>query len=125
MNHDANPAVAGVSLITLSVSLLGPNLGPYAVIVLASIAGGLWAVNSTALDTRLAGAWLMLRCVITAVVLTALIATAAAPWLGVTAPEAYALVSFVIGAMGNRWQDIIEAMKARLASLISTTGGKP
>ena len=125
MTEPINPALAGVSLITLSVSLLGPNLGPYFVIVLASVAGGLWAVNGTSLPSRLAGAWLMLRCVFTAIVLTALIAGIAAPWLNVTAPEAYALVAFSIGALGNKWQDIIEAIKNRLASLISTTGGKP
>lgn len=114
MNHDANPAVAGVSLITLSVSLLGPNFGPYAVIILGSIAGGLWALSRTKLETRMEGAWLMLRCVVTAIVLTAMIAGLVGPWLNMPVSEAYAVVAFVIGMLGNQWLEIIDNIKTRI-----------
>ncbi len=125
MAEPTNSTIAGVSLITLSVSLFGPAAGPYVVIVLGSIGGGLWALSSASLATRLAGAWLLLRCVVTAIVLTALIAGFTAPYIGVSVTEAYALVAFVIGALGNKWMDIIDTIKTRLQSLISTTGGKP
>jgi hypothetical protein len=125
MTEPVNPTIAGVSLITLSVSLFGPNAGPYVVIVLGSIGGGLWALSSASLVSRMAGAWLLLRCVLTAVVLTALIAGFTAPHLGVSVTEAYALVAFVIGAMGNKWEDIIDSVKTRLQALISSTGDKP
>lgn len=124
MTEPVSPAIAGVSLITLAVALVGPQAGPYVVIILGSIGGGLWALSSTALPTRTAGAWLMLRCVVTAIVLTAVIAGFTGPLLGVSVSEAYAVVAFVIGAMGNRWQDVIESVKTRLQSLISSTGGK-
>ena len=124
MTEPVSPFVSGVSLITLAVALVGPQAGPYVVIVLGSIGGGLWALSSTALETRLAGAWLMLRCVVTAIVLTALISGIVGPWFGITVTEAYAVVAFIIGAMGNKWVEVIDTIKARLQSLISSSGGK-
>lgn len=125
MTDPVNSTVAGVSLITLAVAMAGPQFGPYIVIVLGSIGGGLWALSSTELQTRAQGAWLMFRCMLTAVVLTALIAAVVGPWFGVAVTEAYAAVAFVIGALGNRWVDVIESIKNRLQALISTAGGKP
>lgn len=123
MPEPVQTTVAGVSLVTLAVAVFGPQAGPYIVIVLGSIAGGLWALSSTTLQTRTEGAWLMLRCVITAIVLTALIAGAVGPWIHIPVTEAYAVVAFVIGMLGNRWQDIIESIKLRLQAFISNAGG--
>jgi len=111
--------------VTLAVALFGQQAGPYIVIMLGSIGGGLWALSSTKLDTRLQGVWLLARCMITAVALTAIIATMIGPWFGVTATEAYVVVAFVIGAMGNKWVEVIESIKDRLKTLISSAGGKP
>ena len=124
MAEPIQTTVAGVSLITLAVAFFGPQAGPYIVIILGSIGGGLWALSSAVLATRLAGAWLMLRCVVTAVVLTAVIAGIVGPWLGIAVTEAYAVVAFITGALGNRWQDIIDSIKTRLQGVI-TNGGKP
>lgn len=65
----------------------------------------------------------MLRCVVTAVVLTSLIAGVVGPWFGLPITEVYAVVAFVIGMLGNKWQEIIESIKLRLQALISTAGG--
>ena len=124
MAEPIQTTVAGVSLVTLAVAFFGPQAGPYIVIILGSIGGGLWALSSAVLASRMAGAWLMLRCVVTAVVLTAVIAGIVGPWLGIVVTEAYAVVAFVIGALGNRWQDIIDSIKTRLQGVIST-GSKP
>lgn len=115
--------IEAVSLITLAVAVFGPQAGPYVVIVLGSIGGGLWALSSTKLDNRRQGAWLMLRCVVTAIVLTSLIAGIVGPWFGMAVTEVYAVVSFAIGMLGNRWQDVIEGIKTRFLALISTAGG--
>jgi len=123
MPNPLHSPIEAVSLITLAVAVFGPQAGPYVVIVLGSIGGGLWALSSTKLDTRRQGAWLMLRCVVTAVVLTSLIAGVVGPWFGLPVTEVYAVVSFVIGMLGNRWQDVIESIKNRLQALISTAGG--
>ena len=118
-------AVAGVSLMTLAVALVGPQAGPYIVILLGSIAGGLWALSSAQLETRAQGAWLLLRCVTTAIVLTAVIAGLVSSYLSLEAAEAYAVVSFAIGALGNRWQDIFESIKTRLQGVIASGGKQP
>ena len=124
MAEPINTTVAAVSLVTLAAAVFGPQAGPYIVIVLGSIGGGLWALSSAVLTTRMQGAWLMLRCIVTAIVLTALIAGVVGPWLGMPVTEVYAFVAFVIGMLGNRWQDVIESIKIRLQGLISTAGGK-
>lgn len=125
MAEPVSPAIAAVSLVTLGVAVFGPKAGPYAVIVLGSIGGALWALSGTELASTRAGVWLMLRCVITAVVLTAIIAGVVGPFFGVAVTEAYAVVAFGIGMLGNRWLDIADAIKTRLQALISTAGGKP
>ena len=125
MAEPINTAVAGVSLMTLAVALFGANAGPYAVILLGSIGGALWALSSASVETRIQGAWLVARCVITAIVLTAFIARFLGPYMSFAEGEAYSIVSFVIGALGNRWQDIFDAIKTRLSALIATGGPKP
>lgn len=120
----SSAALAGVSLVTLAVALFGPTSGPYIVIVLSSIGGGLWALSSSTLASRLAGVWLMLRCVLTAIVLTAVIAGLVGPYIRLQGVEAYAVVAFMIGALGNKWQDIFDAIKARIQGVI-TSGAKP
>jgi len=121
MAEPIQSTVAGVSLITLAVAVFGPNAGPYIVIVLGSLGGGLWALSSATLETRMQGAWLMLRCLVTAIVLTAMIAGLLGPWLGINTLEAYVVVAFVIGALGNKWLEIIDSIKLRAQSMI--TGG--
>ena len=123
MPEPIQTAVASVSLMTLAVAVFGPLAGPYIVILLGSVAGGLWALSGTPMQTRMEGAWLMLRCIATAVVLTAAVAGAVEARFDIKVNEAYAVVSFVIGMLGNRWQDIIESVKTRMQALISTAGG--
>lgn len=113
-------AAAGVSIVTLASAVAGPLLGPYLVIVLGAISGGLWALSGTAATvTRVDGALLMLRCVLTAVLLTAIIAQVLAARFGIATTELYCLVSLSIGAMGNRWQDVLDSVRDRLRMLIT------
>jgi hypothetical protein len=118
MAEPIQSTVAGVSLITLAVAVFGPNAGPYIVIVLGSLGGGLWALSSAVIETRVQGAWLMLRCLVTAIVLTAMVAGLLGPWLGVDTVEVYVVVAFVIGALGNKWLEIIDAIKTRVQNMI-------
>lgn len=124
MPEPIHPTLAGVSLITLSVGLFGPAAGPYVVIILGALGGGLWALSSAVLKTRMEGAWLMLRCLITAIVLTAMIASLLGPWLRIDVLEVYVVVAFVIGALGNKWLEIIDSIKTRLSNII-IGGNKP
>lgn len=126
MTEPVSVTLKGVSLITLAAAVFGPNVGPYVVIILGAIGGGLWPLSTAALNTRREGAWLMLRCVLTAVVLTALIAGLLGPYFDVPVTELYAAIAFVIGALGNKWLDIFESIKTRLQGAIENSGaGKP
>jgi hypothetical protein len=122
MAEPIQTTVAGVSLITLAVGVFGPLAGPYIVIILGGIGGALWALSSAVLSTRLQGVWLMLRCVLTAVLLTALTATFIGPVFSLPVTELYAVVAFGIGALGNRWQDIIDGLRARVLGAIAARG---
>ncbi len=124
MPEPIQTTAAGVSLVTLAVTFFGPQVGPYVVIIFGGVGGGLWALSSAAPLTRMAGSWLMLRCVVTSVLLTALVAGWIGPLLGVPVTEFYSLVSLSIAALGNKWLDIIESLKIRVQGAIST-GGKP
>lgn len=95
---------------------------------MGGVSGGLWALSSADSQTRIQGAMLMLRCVLTAVLLTALIAQVLGARFGIQVTELYGIVSLVIGMLGNRWQDIIDAVRDKLRMLITRApedGGKP
>ena len=124
MAEPIQTGVAVVSLMTLATAIFGPKAGPYIVILLASVGGALWALSSAELATRMQGAWLLLRCVLTAVVLTSIVAQTVGAWLHTPPSEAVAVVAFCIGALGNKWLEIIDALKTRIAGLVST-GAKP
>lgn len=120
MAEPIQSAAGVISLVALATSLFGPQAGPYVVILLASIGGGLWALSSAVLETRLAGLWLMIRCIVTAIALTSVIAGMVAAWLGTAPNEAIAVVAFVIGALGNKWIEIIDSIKVRITGLVQS-----
>lgn len=114
-----------ISIAALAVALLGPMAGPYALIVFAALAGALWPLSSAAeSQTRMAGAWMLLRCMAMAVVLTG----SAAAWLqsayDIAATEALAPVAFVIGALGNGWRAVISSIADALKAVIGRIGGQ-
>jgi hypothetical protein len=117
---------AGISIAALSIALLGPLAGPYALILFASLAGSLWPLSSTATITRLEGAWLVLRCTMTSVVLTG----GAAAWLlaqyGVQINESIAPVAFIFGALGNGWRAVLDSFSGVVSTVVSriSTGGQ-
>lgn len=117
-------AATGVSLITVATAVAGPLAGPYLVIALGGLSGGLWALSSTSGTTRLQGAMLMLRCMFMAVLLTSIIAQVLGVQFGIQTTELYGLVSLGIGMLGNRWQGITDALYERVR-LVIVGAGKP
>lgn len=113
------PASAGV--VAVGVALLGPAAGPYAAIVLSSLAGALWALAAAPTDTRRAGAALLLRLVLTAVVLTVGIAVWIERQYGWPAHDVLPVVAFAVGMGGDRWR----ALGATLADLVRRRLGQP
>ena len=116
---------AGLSLAALSVALLGPMAGPYALIVFAALAGALWPLSAADTMTRTAGAWLLLRCTLTAVALTSGLSLLLQSQWQIPAKESLAPVAFAIGALGNGWRPVFEAVGAALQAALSRASGGP
>lgn len=116
---------AGVSLTVISVAMLGPMAGPYALIAFAGLAGAMWPLSAQTTTTRLAGAWLLLRCTLTAIVLTVFLAQVIERLWGVPAGESLAPVALVIGALGNGWRPVFSALGDALRVVLGKiTGGQ-
>lgn len=121
-------STACVSIVTVAIGLLGPAAGPYATIVLGALAGALWALSAAPTETRAAGAGLVLRLVLTAVVLTGGAAAALEAQYGWPAHQLLAPVAFGVGMGGDRWRalgDIMVAMVGRrLGGADGSKGGQ-
>ncbi len=115
---------AAFGLTALSVALLGPLVGPYALIAFAALSGAMWPLSAAETTTKLAGAWLLLRCTITALMLTAFLASLLEQWSGVRQVESLAPVAFAIGALGNGWRPVFDAVGAALSALLNRAGDK-
>jgi len=111
MAEPTTTAAAGVtSLAVLFASLLGPDYGPYVLITLSAISGALWPLSDARTDSRLAGAWLLLRCTATALVLTSVVAGLLEKTWGLPISEGLAPVALLIGAMGNGWRPVFRSL---------------
>jgi len=116
-------STSGISLAAVSIALLGPMAGPYALIVFAALAGALWPLSAADTMTRSAGAWLLLRCTLTAVVLTSALSLVLQNQWQIPANEALAPVAFAIGALGNGWRPVFEAVGSALQAVLARAGG--
>lgn len=118
-------STSGISLAAVSIALLGPMAGPYALIVFAALAGALWPLSAADTMTRSAGAWLLLRCTLTAVVLTSALSLVLQNQWQIPANETLAPVAFAIGALGNGWRPVFEAVGSALQAALARAGGGP
>ncbi len=116
-------STSGISLAAVSIALLGPMAGPYALIVFAALAGALWPLSAADTMTRSAGFWLMLRCTLTAVALTSALSLLLQSRWQIPANETLAPVAFAIGALGNGWRPVFEAIGSALQAVLSKAGG--
>lgn len=119
MTEPTLPASAG--FVALGITLLGPAAGPYAAIVLSSLAGALWALAAAPTETRTAGAALLLRLVLTAVVLTVGVSLWIERQYGWPAHDLLPVVAFGIGMGGDRWR----ALGSTVADLVRQKIGQP
>lgn len=116
MTEPTLPATAGI--VAIGVAMLGPLAGPYAVIVLAALAGALWALAQAPTATRSAGALLLLRLVLSAVVLTSGVAWLLESQYAWPAHHVLAPVAFAIGMGGNRWRSLADVIVAAISRRI-------
>lgn len=121
-------STSGLSLVAISVALLGPMAGPYALIVFAALAGALWPLSAATTMSRAAGAWLLLRCTLTAVALTEVVSLVVQTHWAIPAKESLSPVAFFIGALGNGWRPVFDGVGAAISGLLgmlATRNGGP
>jgi hypothetical protein len=116
-------STSAVSITALSIALLGPLAGPYALIVFAALAGSLWPISASDASSRLANAFLLLRCTLMAVIFTSVIAQWLQAQYQLQAIELLAPVAFVIGALGNGWRSVINLVADSLKTVINRISG--
>ena len=114
---------AAFGLTAVSVALLGPLAGPYALIAFAALSGAMWPLSAATTTTKMAGAWLLLRCTLTALLLTAFLSGVLEQLAGIHSVESLAPVAFAIGALGNGWRPVFDALGAALAALLGRNNG--
>lgn len=101
--------------------LLGPVLGPWAAVVITATIGALWSVGRVETETRLEAVRFLIQIVLTAVVLTGGIAALLAQKLAWALDHALPAVAFTIGALGDKFNTLKDAVVKRLRSFISGT----
>lgn len=114
---------AGVSLTVISVSLLGPLLGPYALIVVCAVAGSMWPLSDARTDGYRAGLSLLVRCVATAVVLTVFISQVIERVFDIPATWSMGAVAFAIAALGNGWRPVFGGLGDVIGRVLGKAGG--
>jgi hypothetical protein len=124
MPEPTSTTSAAYGLTALAVAILGPLAGPYALIAFAALSGAMWPLSAADTHSKASGAWLLLRCTITALVLTAFVAGLLERVAGITALESLAPVAFCIGALGNGWRPVFDALGAAVAALVGRLGAR-
>lgn len=105
------PTTQVFSIAAFAVALLGPDYGPAAAILLASMAGAVWGVSSTPVTSRASGAGLFCRYTLTAVVLVGGGTALAHDQLAIKWHSPFDLsviVAFCIAALGSRGTEILK-----------------
>ena len=117
----AEPAstTATISLYSIFVALFGLAAGEYALIVFASLGGALWSVGRSSATTKSAAAWLLLKLVFSAVILTGGAAAIIEAKFGWPVKQILAPVAFAIGFGGEMWHSMFKSWLNKLTSFIS------
>lgn len=103
---------ASVSATVLFVSILGAQAGPWALILVAAVAGALWPLSGTRTQGTGQALLLLLRCALLAVFCTGLVAQYLESNYGLPVSDGLALVALAIGAMGNGWRAFFAGFEA-------------
>lgn len=93
------------SVAAVVVALLSPLTGPFSVIVFAALAGAAWPLAAAETATRMQGAFLLIRLVLTSVTLTGFVAFLVEQQFGYPANKLLAPVAFLIAWFGDAWRD--------------------
>lgn len=107
-------STSSAGIVAVSIALLGPIAGEYAVIVFSALAGSLWALSRETTLTRWDGAVLVFRLVLTAGTLASFFVWLLEHYYQWPSHQMLAPVAFGIGAVGNGWPGIVDRVKRRV-----------
>lgn len=110
MPEPTTTATTGTGLAALAVALLGPLTGQHALIVFGALAGALWPLSEASTQSHRAGAWLLLRVVLMAVVFTGLVAHVLQRYAGIEPDLSLGPIAFCIAALGNGWRPVMDTL---------------
>lgn len=124
MSIDPGPSAPPAAVLaTALVAVFGPVFGEYILIVFAALAGAMWPLSSMRTPTVWDGAWLVLRLVLTASVLGSFAAWVLETWANIPSQFAPAVGAWCIGALGDRWSDLIRIGFNRLRGAAGDKAG--
>ena len=118
----AEPTTATFIGVGAATALLGPVLGPYALITFGAVAGSLLAMGRAGTSTKLEAVWFVLVGVLLATAITGSIAWALEKYLCIPSAIALMPVAAIIGAGRNALLSLIEALFAALVSFVGRQG---
>lgn len=124
MAEPTSTTAAGMSLTVIFIALLGPLAGPYILIALSAITGSLWPLSAARTAGQREGLWLLVRCTLTALVLTGVIAGIVERMWGIPLSEGLAPVALLIGAMGNGWRPVFAAVSGVVRASVPGARGE-
>lgn len=117
---------ASVGVTQLFEAIFGPVFGGYVAIVFAALAGSLWPLGNRLPDAQAAcpnckAAMFVLRLVLTATILTGIIAVYVEQQFGWKVGVSVAPIAFFIGAIGDNWMVLIDRLTDRIKALFKTS----
>ena len=127
----AEPNTSGAGLGALAIAVAGPAIGPYALITGCALAGAMWPLQNMELNTaeqRKNGAFFLVRVVTLALVVTSAITWFLTEKTGLPLHDGMALVSLIIGAVGDGWGMVFKALRDRFTGTARgglNSGDKP
>lgn len=101
------------------IVIFGPIFGVWAAVGLGSLVGALWSLGRVETLTKRMAFFLLLRIIATALISTGAIAFLLDAKFGVNQEHALPLVSFVIGALGDKLDLFRVAVADRLKTIIA------
>lgn len=110
----------GLSITSGFVLWLGPYIGPWIAVLLASIIGSLWTVGNVETKSRAFAGLVLVRIVLTSLVLTGIVSSVLSSYVSQYVPVEYLPVgvAFGISVMGDRLKEFKDVAIERLKTMI-------
>jgi hypothetical protein len=113
---------AGAALVAIASAIVGQELGPLLTIGAAAFIGALVSLGEVVTPTRREAVLYIVRYVLMALVITGTLSFLIERYTGLPAIEMLALVAFVIGWVGNRWNTLRMAALAVVETFFGRKG---